>query len=288
MAKRSIPKSLKIPSMYDATTDEQTRNELIKLGLLTKKEFTSYDLLNNPYQSHYWELKKDLVIKVFDRFKKFVEMAMEKLAKETFSDILIKSTLLPPNEKQTFLREKLQDEIESLDTHYLKTDNEIIDLIIGDKTFPLEPFLLFYQNKTKEWFLSIMQTKFSEDFHFAVLHKRIAELLKIEIGKTEIENNYKESKENPYPRIFINANAYQNFIELKKIIVREKYTLADYSFIYRKMWEDKYIYPDIKEKAFRDWLWDEFNIEIFEPLKTISNCSPEPKIRIYSRIINSK
>jgi len=103
--------------------------------------------------------------------------------------------------------------------------------------------------------------------------------------KNDADKKKTTKPENPYPRIFVNYEAYSIFTELQKNLVRARYKLADYSFVYRQMLKDKFIYEGIKEKEFRDWLeQSEFEIKLDDPLKTLTECSTDWKNRIYSTI----
>lgn len=92
--------------------------------------------------------------------------------------------------------------------------------------------------------------------------------------------------ENPHPRYF-KGNSFAIFEMLKDKIVQERSKLADYSFIYRQMQKDGFIYEDIKEGAFRDWLLKENDIELGFSLKTLNECSTPHKLISYSEILST-
>lgn len=116
---------------------------------------------------------------------------------------------------------------------------------------------------------------------------RVIHLLKEKLSDPKEKKDTPNTAENPHPRYFVSEKAYRIFNELQET-VRERYKLADYSFIYRQMWKDEYIYEGIKEKEFRDFLMKEYKIELPEPLKTLDNCSTDLKFNSYSKIISSK
>ena len=106
-----------------------------------------------------------------------------------------------------------------------------------------------------------------------------------------LESKLIRNIENPHPRYFKN-NGFALFEILKERLVRANYELADFSFIYRQLQEDGYIYKDIKEGVFRDWLQENCQINnnevvIVYPLKTIEECSPQSKLTLYSEILSS-
>jgi hypothetical protein len=104
-------------------------------------------------------------------------------------------------------------------------------------------------------------------------------------------NNNLESKEsnipeNPYPRIFVSIEAFHFFKKLKELVCnKERTKLADYSFVFRQMQYDKYIYKEIQESEFRNFLSDEYEIELGK-LKTLPNCSPSKKVSLYNFLKN--
>ncbi|MBT3872690.1 MAG: hypothetical protein HOF75_08700 [Flavobacteriaceae bacterium] len=100
--------------------------------------------------------------------------------------------------------------------------------------------------------------------------------------KLEIKGKVDEvNKENPYPRIFTSLNSYNLFSEFSEQHVREGSLMADYSFIYRKMQEDKLIYEGVGDSEYRNFLFYNFNIDI-EKTKQLINCTTESKVSIYS------
>ena len=71
------------------------------------------------------------------------------------------------------------------------------------------------------------------------------------------------------------------FSEFSEQHVREGSLMADYSFIYRKMQEDKLIYEGVGDSEYRNFLFYNFNIDI-EKTKQLINCTTESKVSIYS------
>ena len=96
------------------------------------------------------------------------------------------------------------------------------------------------------------------------------------------EDKGKEQELNPFPRIFINTNAYKLFEGFREHI-REKYHLADYSFIYRKMQQERLIYEAIGDSEFTRFLFDEYKVEL-EKTKQLNNCSTSFKLKTYQSL----
>ena len=97
-------------------------------------------------------------------------------------------------------------------------------------------------------------------------------------SKTEKQENIiTETKVNPHPRIFKSGTHFKLFEYLKESVNNEH---ADFSFIFRAMHKDEFIYPDIKEKAFRDWLTKTYGIDTGK-LKLYDYCKTQSKVSNY-------
>ncbi len=89
----------------------------------------------------------------------------------------------------------------------------------------------------------------------------------------------KEYIPNPFPRIFKNLESFQFFESLTED-VRKRYLLADYSFIYRRMQKDDLIYKYITDGEYREFLLNEYDIEI-EKTKLLDYCKTDEKEKSY-------
>lgn len=91
---------------------------------------------------------------------------------------------------------------------------------------------------------------------------------------------------NPYQQIFINGYAYQMFLELVKIMVKDKTRLSDYGFIFHKMKSKYYnlIHKDTKEKTFIGILNNDFNAKIVAKKFPMRN--DETRISIFDNIFD--
>lgn len=85
---------------------------------------------------------------------------------------------------------------------------------------------------------------------------------KTETHDTLNQNNQNIELINPYPSIFKNGSAYQMFIELKKMTVKESTKLADYSFIFHSMLNKSLIIKDTKHKTFIEFLNNKLDADI--------------------------
>ncbi len=92
-----------------------------------------------------------------------------------------------------------------------------------------------------------------------------------------------ESQENPFPRIFINNDAFLFFEKLSALICKNKRTqLADYSFVFRKLQKDDLIYSDIAEKSFREFLSNRYEVDL-DKLKILEYCTTALKENLYNQ-----
>jgi hypothetical protein len=99
------------------------------------------------------------------------------------------------------------------------------------------------------------------------------------------EANSKDNKQvNPFPRIFIDSRAYNLFEKLKdSLCFQERTLLADYSFLYRSLYKDKFIYEGVVESEFRTFLEENYGV-VLDKLKTLNNCTTIRKSKIYGSL----
>jgi len=111
-------------------------------------------------------------------------------------------------------------------------------------------------------------------------------LMKTSVKKEplEIENS---QYIHDWQRIFKDLKAFKIFQYLQDNLVGQKSQLADYTFIFRQMQRDEYIYDDIKEKSFRDYLSRNFEIEIDYKLKPEGYNITDLKQKMYSNAISA-
>ena len=104
-------------------------------------------------------------------------------------------------------------------------------------------------------------------------------ILQLSTDREEIIRKRK-LKGNRYPRIFTSGDAYRLFERIKIELVNPGQLLASYSFIFRQMQVDGYIYINIGEKEFRDWLNDTYQVAL-DKLKTLSRMKSKDRQTIY-------
>lgn len=92
-----------------------------------------------------------------------------------------------------------------------------------------------------------------------------------------------EKLENPYPQVFPNTDAFILFEKLHENYKTTKTPLADYSFIYRIMYDDDYILDSFKPQMFINWLSKHYHIEL-PKMKTRYKCTTKSKIQNYNTI----
>lgn len=103
---------------------------------------------------------------------------------------------------------------------------------------------------------------------------------KLGIDKNSITENISETqnKDNPYPQIFPDKFSFKLFERLHSNYKDSHTLLADYSFIYRKMYSLNHILEHLKPEMFRNWLSKEpYSIIIGSKFKTLNRCSTDEK-----------
>jgi len=117
------------------------------------------------------------------------------------------------------------------------------------------------------------------------------ELAENTIKETPFEEEPFEEENRQYTqdwqRIFKDQKAFKIFEYLQDNLVTEKNQSADYTFIFRRLQRDEYIYDDVKEKSFRDYLSRNFEIELDYKLKPEGYNITDSKGKIYSNAIRS-
>lgn len=196
------------------------------------------------------EYSKKRLIKFRNKLGKCMEFS------ETIQDI-IKQVKLYDNEENSF----------NYEIQYFLFDN------FEEEVFEELPESHF---EDYEEYLKHSTYKHSDLKKFVKYLKILKEYLKCE-SLVKSEYNLPKSKSNPHPRIFVDNYAYKLFERLKTTI---KNPLADYSFIYRKMINDKLIYESVGDSEFRHWLSNIYEVEI-DKMKQLHICSTNAKENLY-------
>lgn len=141
--------------------------------------------------------------------------------------------------------------------------------------------------KTKQnWFNSVLEVGNFEDLENYIDYLE-NEFKGITPQQSKVEPEYnKEIPVNPYPLIFKNGYAYQMFLELKELTVKNKTIVADYAFIFHKMKDKtiKAINSVITEPAFIKFLNENFGTDISGVKLSFRN--PANKQQLYTTILN--
>ncbi|MGO3181227.1 MAG: hypothetical protein ACTIJ9_00190 [Aequorivita sp.] len=92
------------------------------------------------------------------------------------------------------------------------------------------------------------------------------------------EDEINAKKDNPYPEIFPDNFSFWLFESLHETYKDSDNQLADYSFIYRKMWDLGHILEYQKPEMFRKWIRKEpYNIILGDKFKTLDRCTTASK-----------
>ncbi len=171
------------------------------------------------------------------------------------------------NEELEFLENilyDLQNSVGAFDGYYnssfanFNKANDVIS-ITGFKQY------LFSHNKKVE-FLEIKKANFNV----------IKPIINKPIDLIEVETT------NPHPQVFSNLKAFQLFEKLHIQFKDSNNKMADFSFIYRKMYNDSYISSHFKPQMFIEWINKEpFKINL-DKIKTLNDCSTTQKVNTYT------
>lgn len=108
-------------------------------------------------------------------------------------------------------------------------------------------------------------------------------LIAPEIKEASLKQIDKIKIDNPYPQIFVDYNSYKLFNKLHNEFKNNTKHLADYSFIYRMMYKDGFVFPNFRPEMFKEWLAKEpYYIDLEHKLKTLDNCFTPNKVSIYN------
>tara|TARA_R100001369_G_scaffold10176_1_gene23156 strand:+ start:4054 stop:4857 length:804 start_codon:yes stop_codon:yes gene_type:complete len=167
-------------------------------------------------------------------------------------------------------------------------ENNKLDLFT-EQHFIDEELRLIEKNTIPHYLNDLTKDKLKQSFvrQKEFLVERKTNLNKQSLDDLSVSNDTTKdisSKEtNPFPRIFINNNAYRLFEGFGEHI-RDKYKLADYSFIYRQMQKDKLIFEYVGDSEFTSFLFDEYGVTNIVKTKQLSNCTTLSKKNIYSSL----
>jgi|NGEPerStandDraft_5_1074534.scaffolds.fasta_scaffold03873_3 hypothetical protein len=118
-------------------------------------------------------------------------------------------------------------------------------------------------------------------------HKRVEYYRDFLEKKTKEEHLQKEDQKikretYPYPEVFRNSEAHSLFERLYNSKKDTNNHLADFSFIYRRMYKDDLLQDHQKPEVFRKWLSKEpYIIVLDNKFKTLNNCTTQAKEESY-------
>ncbi len=185
----------------------------------------------------------------------------------------------------------LEGYLKKIFKEFMETFLIIIDLcdndisIVNKNKYPANfTFFCFtYKDYLSRYYDFIIE--FFDDKFLEVENKIIVDDFRYLIKESKsIENNLLiiEKQTNPYPQVFSNLKSFQLFDKLFNQFKDSNSKMADFSFIYRKMVEDGYIFSHFKPQMFIEWVNKEpFKINL-DKIKTLNDCSTSQKINTYT------
>lgn len=127
----------------------------------------------------------------------------------------------------------------------------------------------------------------SFDFkHLTIMQKLDVTKIDLKLYNKYFQNHkifdFEDADTIKFPNVFSNYNSYELFLHFLEIIKFSKYQLADVSYYYRKMYDDKLIIDSCKPENFKKWLFKTYGIEVKYSLKTLDDCKTTAKELIYN------
>lgn len=233
---------------FDYTPDKEPFLDYLEFGILNHKGLDkgTRDFFQKLIDEKRMELKEHTT-KLKDNIIQF------------YKDDLIKNF----SEWKQKLNNPLATELQFLEIEKTKCENTINKAKeLNVKLYHGEPSHLLYKET-------------NELTKLKIINERIIELSEPQQSNTlplNTDKNESKEPENKYPKIFKNGYAYQMFIELKNLTV-DKNHLADYGFIYYKLFDKKVgaINDNITHPKFINFLVKEFNADIVAKKFTFKN-----------------
>jgi hypothetical protein len=186
-----------------------------------------------------------------------------------------------------------EENIEKIQTYILEVFNiilfkdEFASKLTIDK-FNSKKYLFFNYLSTE--LMDVLIYKCFElgfDFKYLCLKQKL-DLTKINLKlyNKYLQNlrifDFEHTDNHMFPNVFSNNNSYELFLYFLEIIKSSKYPLADVSYYYRKMYDDKLIIKSCRGENFKTWLHQTYDIEIIHSLKRLGNCKTNAKELIYN------
>jgi len=134
---------------------------------------------------------------------------------------------------------------------------------------------IFFENYNFNFFNSIKPNSIEE--------KKLNDAVKKMREKYKVAGNEEYFKHYKLNEVFTNYNSYKiffDFVELFKTDSIYEFNHADASYLYRKMFEKKYIIDSVSEQDFRKEVYDKMDLIFNSKLKVMSACQS-----IYKNII---
>lgn len=238
-----------------------------------------------------------MTYKSIDNLKILFESIVKKNELEPIDEIIkekkVKSISLFKTEIQSRLIDsKTEEQIEIIQAYILDAFNlilikeEFASKLTTDK-FNSKKYL-FFNDLCSEIMNVIIYKCFELNFdfnHLCLRQKLDVTKINLRLYNKYLENlrifDLEQTDVIKFPNVFSNYNSYELFLHFLEIFKNSKYPLADVSYYYRKMYDDKLIIESCRAENFKSWLSKTYNIEIIHSLKTLDSCKTNLKELIY-------
>lgn len=162
--------------------------------------------------------------------------------------------------------------------------DELIQSLLDDDLNELDKYNFEYVVKSKGFRYKLIKNYITAvgDVFYYNLYKSMVEEQNISDVKDDNKNKTLNNT-NPYPRLFTSDIAYNKFINLFNEFGNTKENLANYSFVFHRMKKDNFIYKELKQLEFIDFLSSfEIHLDRLKPISQLGN--NDLREGIYNRI----
>lgn len=183
---------------------------------------------------------------------------------------------------------------EKMDSIYISESilQKIDDVVYNDIKKALLDSYKLLENILKRKYKLVYEKSFRDDFRMLFKnYNNSKESPKIIIPDWMNPDNFNSEeyfKKNKLSSFFKDYKSYSFFLDLKETLCSDSESLfTEYSFIYRKMFEQKFIVNHVSESDFRIGFLEKYFQDInFDKFKTLRNASTKHRLIIYNLIRN--
>jgi hypothetical protein len=236
--------------------------------------------------------------KIIDDLKVFFELIEKKDELELIDDEIIVTrdsyiSYFKIEIQDILIDNQTKENIEKIQSYIL----EVFNLILFKDEFASKLTIdklkskkyLFFNNLCSKLMDVLIYKCFELSFdfkHLTIMQKLDVTKIDLKLYNKYLQNlkifDFEDTDTFKFHNIFSNSKSYELFLHFLEIIKFSKYQLADVSYYYRKMYDDKMIIDSCRAENFKKWLSNTYDIEIIHSLKTLDSCKTNARELIYN------